>query len=290
MLSPTPCAARLLHKVSLCGLPCAVLLFAPVAAQTPARTVPLSVEQIAERQKERVEQLHTDWANLARYREANARLGAPRPGERRVVFMGNSITEGWAKHFDTMFPGKPYIGRGISGQTTPQMLVRFRQDVIALRPEVVVILAGTNDIAGNTGPATLEMIQDNLASMVDLAKAHGIRVVLSSVLPAFAYGWRPELAPAPKIVALNAWIERYAAQQGVVYLDYHSAMADERQGLKRTLSEDGVHPNEAGYRVMAPLAEQAIAEALRSRAVRAVAPSGPAASREETVAGEPGSV
>ncbi|MFP5353966.1 MAG: SGNH/GDSL hydrolase family protein [Gemmatimonadota bacterium] len=203
-----------------------------------------------------------DWASLARYRDANIALGAPAPGETRVVFMGNSITEGWAPHFATMFSGKSYVGRGISGQTTPQMLVRFRQDVIALEPAVVVILAGTNDIAGNTGPSTLEMITDNLASMAELAQANGIRVVLASVLPVFDYPWKPGLEPAPKIVALNAWIERYAASHGMVYLDYHSAMADARQGLRAELSGDGVHPNEAGYRVMAPLAEGAIARAL----------------------------
>jgi lysophospholipase L1-like esterase len=209
------------------------------------------------------EPLHTDWANLARYRADNARLGPPAPGERRVVFMGNSITEGWARYFDTMFPGKPYVGRGIGGQTTPQMLVRFRQDVIALEPAVVVILAGTNDIAGNTGPSTLEMIEANLSSMVDLANANGIRVVLSSVLPVYDYPWSPGLEPSPKIVALNAWMKDYAAARGAVYLDYHTAMADERGGLRRELGDDGVHPNEAGYRVMAPLAERAIAEALR---------------------------
>jgi lysophospholipase L1-like esterase len=211
------------------------------------------------------ERLHTDWAYLARYREANARLGAPRPDERRVVFYGNSITEVWARYFDTMFPGKPYVGRGIGGQTTPQMLVRFRQDVIALAPAVVVILAGTNDIAGNTGPATLAMIEDNLKSMVELARANDIRVVLSSALPAYDYPWRPGLEPAEKIVALNAWMKRYAADHDVVYLDYYSAMVDARGGLRQALSEDGVHPNEAGYRVMAPLAERAIAEALRER-------------------------
>ena len=204
-----------------------------------------------------------DWASLARYREANALLGPPRPGERRVVFYGNSITDVWARYFDTMFPGKPYVGRGIGGQTTPQMLVRFRQDVIALQPAVVVILAGTNDIAGNTGPSTQEMIQDNLMSMVEVARVNGIRVVLSSVLPAYDYRWRPGLEPAPRIVALNAWMRDYASTHDVVYLDYHSAMADERQGLRAELSEDGVHPNEAGYRLMAPLVERAIAEALR---------------------------
>jgi lysophospholipase L1-like esterase len=206
--------------------------------------------------------LQDDWASLTRYRDANARLGPPRSGEQRVVFYGNSITDAWAQYFDTMFPGKPYVGRGISGQTTPQMLVRFRQDVIELRPAVVVILAGTNDIAGNTGPSTQSMIEDNLISMVELAKENGIRVVLASVLPAYDYPWRPGLEPAPKIVALNRWMRQYASAHDVVYLDYHSAMVDERMGLRAELTDDGVHPNDAGYRVMAPLAERAIAEAL----------------------------
>ncbi|MDB4875372.1 MAG: hypothetical protein JWM41_1818 [Gemmatimonadetes bacterium] len=209
------------------------------------------------------QQSSTDWANLARYRKANAELPPPASGERRVVFMGNSITDSWARWFPDMFPGKPYVGRGISGQTTPQMLVRFRQDVIALAPAVVLILAGTNDIAGNTGPSTLEMIEDNLASMTELAKANGIRVVLASVLPVYDYPWRPGLEPAPKIMALNTWIKAYAARTGAVYLDFHSAMADTRQGLRSDLTTDGVHPTEAGYRVMAPLAEKAVAEALR---------------------------
>ena len=229
---------------------------APIAAQTP--------EQLAERRRVQEERLRNDWAYLERYRQANAELGAMRDTN-RVVFMGNSITEVWARHFATMFPGKPYIGRGISGQTTPQMLVRFRQDVIALRPRVVVILAGTNDLAGNTGPSTLEMIQDNLASMAELAKANGIRVVLASVLPVYHYPWRPGLEPAGKIVSLNAWMKDYAARNGAVYLDYHTAMADERHGLKAELTYDGVHPNEAGYRVMAPLAERAIEQAIRAR-------------------------
>jgi lysophospholipase L1-like esterase len=218
-----------------------------------------------ERHRQEDERLRTDWANLRRYQPANAELGAPKPGERRVVFMGNSITDSWARYFPAMFPGKPYVGRGISGQTTPQMLVRFRQDVVALRPAVVVILAGTNDIAGNTGPSTLEMIEDNVASMTEIAQANGIRVVLSSVLPAYDYPWKPGMEPAPKIVALNQWIKQYAASHGAVYLDYHTAMRDARDGLRAELTTDGVHPNEAGYRVMAPLAEQAIAEALRRK-------------------------
>ena len=151
-------------------------------------------------------QSQQDWAQLQRYRQANAELRPAKSGERRVIFYGNSITEGWARHFSEMFPGKPYIGRGIGGQTTPQMLVRFRQDVIALKPKVVVILAGTNDIAGNTGPSTLEMIEDNLASMAELATSNGIKVVLSSVLPVYDYRWRPGLEPAPKILALNEWM------------------------------------------------------------------------------------
>lgn len=209
------------------------------------------------------EQLRTDWANLARYRDANARLAAPADSENRVVFMGNSITEGWQPYFATMFPGKPYINRGISGQTTPQMLVRFRPDVIALHPRVVVILAGTNDLAGNTGPSTLKMIEDNLASMAELASANGIKVVISSVLPVYDYPWKQGLEPAPKIIALNKWIEEYAAQHGAIYLDYHSAMVDDRGGMRSELASDGVHPNEAGYRIMAPLVEQAIERALQ---------------------------
>ena len=219
----------------------------------------------ARRRAEAEERYHTDWAYLARYREANAALGAPRAGSPRVVFYGNSITEGFAPYFAELFPGQDYIGRGISGQTTPQLLVRFRQDVIALRPAAVVILAGTNDLAGNTGPSTLEMIQDNLASMTELAQANGIRVVLASVLPAFDYPWKPGLEPAPKITALNAWMKQYAARRGAVYLDYHTAMADDRGGLPRSLSPDGVHPNAAGYRTMAPLAQKAIRQALGVR-------------------------
>jgi len=222
-----------------------------------------SAEEIAKRRAAQEDKLHNDWANLERFRDANSKLSPPVKNENRVVFLGNSITEGWAPHFATMFPGKPYIGRGIGGQTTPQMLVRFRQDVIDLKPKVVVILAGTNDIAGNTGPSTLEMIEDNLASMAELAKSNGIRVVLSSVLPVYDYSWKPGLKPAPKIIALNKWMKNYARQHGAVYLDYHSAMSDEHGGMRKRLSPDGVHPNEAGYRIMAPLAERAIAEALR---------------------------
>jgi lysophospholipase L1-like esterase len=210
-----------------------------------------------------VDSLLADWGWLARYRDENAKLMAGPAEPNRVVFYGNSITQGWAPLFAEQFPGKPYVGRGIGGQTTPQMLVRFRQDVIALKPRVVVILAGTNDIAGNTGPSTVEMIEDNIASMTELAQAHGIRVVLSSVLPVYDYPWKPGLQPAQKIIDINAWMKDYARKVRAVYLDYHSAMQDERHGLKAEYGYDGVHPNQAGYRVMAALAQRAIDEAFR---------------------------
>ncbi len=206
-------------------------------------------------------QLLVDFGGLAHFKEADAMLGAPKTGEDRVVFMGDSITEGWK--LDEAFPGKPYVNRGISGQTTPQMLVRFRQDVIDLKPKVVVILAGTNDIAGNTGPMTLEQTEGNLASMAELATANGIRVVLCSVLPAFDYHWAPGLQPAPKIAQVNAWLREYAAQKGYVYVDFYSAMKDDRGGLPATLSRDGVHPLPAGFAMMTPLAEAGIEKAIK---------------------------
>ncbi|MDO9254465.1 MAG: SGNH/GDSL hydrolase family protein [Bacteroidales bacterium] len=206
-----------------------------------------------------------DWANFERYHAANEKLAPPAKGENRVVFMGNSITDGWVYVDSVFFAGKPYIGRGISGQTTPQMLVRFRADVIALKPAVVVILAGTNDIAGNTGPTTLEMIMDNIMGMSEMAKANGIKVVLSSVLPVFDYPWKPGLQPAGKIISLNKMIKDYADKNDCIYLDYFSSTVDERQGFKSAYSEDGVHPNLAGYKVMGPLAEKAIAEALAKK-------------------------
>jgi lysophospholipase L1-like esterase len=204
-----------------------------------------------------------DWANLGRYHDENAKVPPPTPLENRVVFMGDSITDAWGRTHGKFFPGKPYINRGISGQTTPQMLIRFRPDVINLTPKVVVILAGTNDIAGNTGPATLEEIEGNLTSMVQLAQANQIRVVLSSVMPVCDYiKPQTERRPPDKIVALNKWIESYCAKNGLVYLDYYSAMLDDRKMLKQELTYDGLHPNDAGYVVMAPLAEEAIAKAL----------------------------
>lgn len=203
-----------------------------------------------------------DWANLNRFREDNKKLPPAGANEDRVVFMGNSITQGWINRVPDFFANRPYINRGIGGQTTPQMMLRFRQDVIQLQPKVVVILAGTNDIAGNTGPSTLEMIEDNIYSMTELAQTHGIQVVLCSILPAYDYPWRTGLEPAPKIVELNKRFKQYADTHGAVYCDFFTAMADERDGLPKELSEDGVHPNLAGYAIMGPIVEKAIARAL----------------------------
>lgn len=226
---------------------------------------------------ERLERANTilhDWPNLARYAEANATLALPPKFELRVVFMGDSITDAWiSPEFGGFFPGKPYVDRGISGQTTPQMLIRFRPDVIALQPKVVVILAGTNDLAGNTGPMTVGQIEANLVSMAELARANKIRVVLASVLPVSNYGHDRQgnpldmriNRPPEKILELNAWIKKYAAANGHTYLDYFSAMVDPRGLLQPDLSEDGLHPNAKGYAVMSPLAEQAIRVALNKR-------------------------
>ena len=212
---------------------------------------------------ERAQQILNDWPNLTRYRAENAALAAPAAGEKRVLFMGDSITDGWGRRYAKFFPGKPYVNRGISGQTTPQMLIRFHPDVIALQPKAVVILAGTNDIAGNTGPMTLEDIEGNLTSMAELAKANGIRVVLSSVMPVCDYiKMQTDRRPPDKILALNSWIKDYAAKNRFVYLDYYSAMVDDKGMFKRELTYDGLHPNDAGYEVMGPLAEQAIQKAL----------------------------
>jgi lysophospholipase L1-like esterase len=238
-------------------------------AQTPGTSPP----QAAGADKAELSQLQAqlqaaqdklnDWPNLGRYHDANAQVTTPAPDEERVVFMGDSITDGWGRKYGKFFPEKPYMNRGISGQTTPQMLIRFRPDVIALRPKVVVILAGTNDIAGNTGPTTLEAIEDNLASMSELARASGIRVVLASLLPVCDY-IKPQTPRRPneKIVALNAWMKDYAARNGFIYLDYYSAALDDNKMLKQDLTYDGLHPNDSGYAIMAPLAEKAIAAAL----------------------------
>jgi len=203
-----------------------------------------------------------DWANLDRFKYENALLELSAVNDKRIVFMGNSITEGWLQDSTSFFYDNAYINRGISGQTTPQMLIRFRADVINLEPSVVVILAGINDIAGNTGPSTTEMIVNNLMSMVELAEVHGIKVILCSVLPAFDFPWKPGMNPSEQVVELNYIIKEYSDRTDVVYLDYYSAMVDERNGLNETLTYDGVHPNIAGYKIMTPLAEAAIEKAL----------------------------
>jgi len=202
-----------------------------------------------------------DWPNMKRFSDMNKNVGTNTG--KRVVFMGNSITEGWMRADSTFFTNNNYIDRGISGQTTPQMLLRFRPDVIDLKPAAVVILAGINDIAQNTGPMTLEQTFGNIVSMAELAKANNIKVVISSVLPAFDFPWHPGLEPAPKVIQLNKMLKDYATKNNFVYLDYFSAMADERNGLPKNLSQDGVHPNLTGYKIMEPLAEKAIAAVLK---------------------------
>ena len=210
-------------------------------------------------------QLLVDFANLARYRTADGQLGPPHKGAVRVVFLGDSITEGWK--LESSFPGKPYINRGISGQTTSQILLRFRQDVIDLHPRVVVILAGTNDLAENTGPATLTQIEGNLESMAQLARANHIAVVLCSVLPTVHYSWHPQLPnPAPRIASVNRWLQAYAAREHDVYVNYYTALKDSTGAFKHDLTLDGVHPSPAGYAIMAPLAQAGINHALHESA------------------------
>jgi acyl-CoA thioesterase I len=242
----------------------------PLTAQTtPGTGTSGTATPVSAWRREYNERLLVDFGWLEKFKEADLALMPPQTKENRVVFMGDSITEIWKIEGPKgAFPNKPFINRGISGQTTPQMLVRFRQDVIELKPKVVVILAGTNDLAGNTGPMTLEQTEDNLASMADLATANRIRVVLCSVLPTADFPWNPGLNPAPKVLALNAWIKSYAKEKGYVYVDYHSAMKDEHNGLSAALSEDGVHPSPAGYAVMAPLAAAGIEKALKQPAAR----------------------
>jgi lysophospholipase L1-like esterase len=206
-----------------------------------------------------------DWANLKRYQAENDSLVVPAKNETRVVFMGNSITQGWKEKHPDFFKNNPYICRGISGQTTPQMLIRFRQDVIALNPKVVVILAGTNDIAGNTGPSTLEMIMDNLSSMAELAKANGIHVVLSSVLPAFEYPWKKGMEPNVKIPKLNVLIKAYCEKHGIIYLDYFAKMNDGNNGMIAEYTTDGVHCTSKGYDLMESLVVPAIEKALKTK-------------------------
>lgn len=223
-------------------------------------------QQDSIKEQKREKAFHKDWANTRRYQAANQQLILQQSGKKQakgVVYMGDSITDFWIKNDSAFFDGKDYYDRGISGQTTTQMLVRFRMDVINLNPKVVVILAGINDIAENNGPIQIENVFGNIQSMAILAKAAGIKVVLSSVLPAYSFRWRPNINPIEKIEVLNTMIKEYASKNKIVYLDYYSAMADSRKGLPAELSADGVHPNLEGYKIMEPLAEKAIAETLK---------------------------
>jgi acyl-CoA thioesterase I len=249
----------------------AILLCLPALAQQPAPFIPSTgFAGLDEYRASRISIYTDDFGQLARYREADTALAPPAAGESRVVFLGDSITDYWK--LPDYFPGKPYINRGIDGQTTPEMLVRFRQDVIGLHPKVLVVLAGTNDIAGVTGPISNENIEANYASMAELARAHRIRTVFASILPVYNYTHDAEesfaLRPRDRILALNKWLKDHCAKNGFVYLDYFSALVDERGMLKRTLADDGLHPTDAGYKIMAPLAEKAIQKALAENNAR----------------------
>jgi lysophospholipase L1-like esterase len=238
------------------------VLFAAVSAlaqQTPPSIPTTGFPGLDQYRASRIAVFTDDYGQLARYRDANTALGAPKPGENRVVFFGDSITDIW-KLADS-FPGKPYVNRGIGGQTTPQMLVRFRQDVIDLQPKVVVILAGTN------GPMRNEDIEANYASFAELARTHGIKVVYSSVLPVHNYTDKAKdffaQRPPARILALNTWLKDYCGRNDFIYLDYFSAMVDDKGLLKKDLADDGLHPNAAGFKLMAPMAEAAIQKALK---------------------------
>lgn len=241
------------------ALPAVPTLTTPASASE--LTIPAS--QLTPPQVERMQKMLADWPQLGRYRDANAKLGEPAKGEQRVVFLGDSITDGWGRNHGSFFPGKPYVNRGISGQTTPQMLLRFQQDVIALHPAAVVILAGINDIAGNTGPEQISVIEDNFRSMVALAKNAHVRIVLSSVLPASFFPWHNGVDPRAEVVELNRWLESYAAKEHAVFLNYYPALVNSEGGMRPELATDqAVHPNDAGYAIMEPLAETAIKKAL----------------------------
>jgi lysophospholipase L1-like esterase len=240
-----------------------------------AQTAPKPADDKTEEQKKKEawenfqkmieHRIHNDWAWLERYDADNQKLPLPAAGERRVVFLGNSITEGWISTDSAFFKGKNYVNRGIGGQTTPQMLVRFREDVINLKPEVVVILAGINDIAENTGPSKIENVAGNIFSMAELARVNHIKVILSSVLPAAAIPWHPGINPVQSIIKLNELLKDYAGKNHLVYIDYYSAMVNPDKGCKKELTTDGVHPNLAGYKVMEPLVEKAIHDALKQK-------------------------
>ena len=247
------------------NLASALLFCLSALAQQSPPTRPLKgSERLAQWRASRVSVYMNDFGELSRYRDADAVLQSPASGENRVVFYGDSITDGWK--LAEYFPGKPYLNRGISGQTTAQLLVRFRQDVVNLHPKVLVVLAGTNDIAGNTGPISLEDIEANYTTLAELAALHHIRLVYSSVLPVHEYTERAgdmfTQRPPDKIRALNQWLKEYCEKNGCLYLDYFSAMVDDKGFLKKELADDGLHPNPAGYKVMTPLAEAAIEKAL----------------------------
>lgn len=244
------------------------LAVAALAQQSPTTAVPSTgYKGLDEYRASRIAIYTDDFGQLSRYREADAALPPPKVGENRVIFLGDSITDYWK--LENYFPGKPYINRGIDGQSTAEMLVRFRQDVISLHPKVLVVLAGTNDIAGVTGPTRNEDIESNYASMAELARLDGIRVVFASLLPVNNY--TPDakesfaLRPRERLLGLNHWLKEYCARNGIVYLDYFSAMVDDKGMLKRELSDEGLHPNDAGYKIMAPLAEKAIAKSLATK-------------------------
>jgi lysophospholipase L1-like esterase len=241
---------------------CLVSLFALVAPPAAQRSPDLRSTEALEQELAGYRHLLGDWAGLTRYGSDNSELPPPAPGESRVVFLGDQITELWGQGRAKFFSGKPYVNRGIIGQTTPQMLVRFRQDVIALKPRVVIIHGGTNDLTGVLGPGTEGTIGDSIMSMTELAKANGVRVVLASVTPVCdCFREQTAVRPQGKIIGLNGWIRDYATKSGAVYLNYYAALADGRN-FRMALTRDGLLPNDAGYEVMAPLAEQAIAQAL----------------------------
>jgi len=259
------------HKATICSVVILVLALSAFAQQPSPQPTPQLVPTpgipstgfagLDGYRARRIAVFTDDYGQLGRYRDANEKLGAPAAGEKRVVFFGDSITDIW--HLDQYFPGKPYINRGIGGQTTPQMLVRFRQDVIDLHPKVVVILAGTNDISGNTGPIRDEDIEANYKSFYELARANGVRIVFSSILPVHNYTDKAKDFFAQRPMSLNEWLKKYCAENKIVYLDYFPALADDKGLLKKELADDGLHPNDAGFKIMAPLAEAAIAKAMK---------------------------
>lgn len=265
LLCPLGIASALLLHPTFCGQAQTPVTAGTVIATTPQAVDPVLVKPVDQLTPEQITTLQkrfADYGGLNVFREENSRLPPAEAG--RVVFFGDSITIAWStRDNNQFFPGKPYVNRGISGQTTSQMLVRFQQDVVSLKPAAVVILAGINDIAGNSGPMTLPMTEDNFRSMVEIAQANKIRVILSSTLPANTFAWRPGVVPTQKVRDLNTWLQQYAAAHHCTWLDYYSALVDDKGGMKPGLSKDGVHPTPAGYAIMTPLAQAAIDRTLR---------------------------